>query len=252
MAVSILTATLLIPTSAGAAISSPNMVPDFDNYSTPVIMPGDVGILSFTVKNRYNVTMTNVTLTVEIYKYATYYEAKDAENVPDAPVTENANRTIVQIISNIYPNASIPVSFKIYTQPTTPEGVYFVRSKMEFVYAGVNKTQCLMKSRGYFDNNLWNAALNIPDNVNRSNETQMIQYPGGINISMLGVDGILPDTSLSVKTTVQLWPPAAMLKTAPVLVVIIGITAFFGVLTAIFYWQDSKEPKKQKKRLRKR
>lgn len=251
MVVSILTLSLLAPSSVGASISSPNMVPDFDNYSTPVIMPGDVGILSFTVKNRYNVTMTNVTLTVEIYKYATYYGAEDIENTSNAPVTENANHTIVQLISNIYPNASIPISFKIYTQSTTPEGVYFVRSKMEFVYAGINKTQCLMKSRGYFDNNLWNAAANIPDNVNRSNETQMLQYPGGINISVLGIDGILPDTSLSVKTTVQLWPPAAMLNTAPVLVVLIGITAFFGVLTAVFYWRDSKEPDKQKKKLRK-
>lgn len=251
VAIGILALSLLIPPPVEAGISSPNMVPDFDNYSTPVITPGDVGILSFTIMNRYNVTMTNVSLTLEIYEYATFYGAEYIGNISNAPVTESAN--FVQIISNktIYPSSNMSVSFKIYTQPTTPEGVYFVRSKIEFVYAGINKTQCLMKSRGYFDNILWEAALDIPDNVNRSNETQMLQYPGGMNISVLGVDGIITDTSFSVKTTVQLWPPTAMLKTAPLLVILIGITAFFGVLTIIFYWQDSRVPKKQKKKLRK-
>jgi hypothetical protein len=228
------------------------MIPDFDYYSTPVIMPGDVGILSFAIKNRYNVTMTNVTLSMEIYEYATYYETKDIADTPRAPVTESANYTIVQTISNIYPNTSMPISFKIYTQPITPEGVYLVRSKIEFVYAGVNKTQCLMKSRGYFDNDLWSAALNIPETVDRTNETQMAPYPGEINISMLGVDGIIPDTTFSVKTTVQLWPPSVMLRTAPILVLGIGITTFFGVLTVVFYWYDLKDAGKQKKKLRKR
>jgi hypothetical protein len=48
---------------------------------------------------------------------------------------------------------------------------------------------------------------------------------GGINITYLGVDGILVDTSFSVKKPMPMWP----------LALLIGLTILFLALAVVFY-----------------
>jgi len=97
---------------------------------------------------------------------------------------------------------------------------------MQFDYNG---THLLMKSRGYFTNKAWD---NATTNVNGSRAV------GGINLTMLAVDGILPDSSFSVKEPIPMWP----------LALLIGLTIFFGAMALMFYLVEEKGHPKLKER----
>ena len=73
-----------------------------------------------------------------------------------------------------------------------------------------------VKSRGYFTNAQWEAA---------TDQLNLNQSIGGINITYLGVDGILVDTSFSVKKPMPMWP----------LALLIGLTVLFAVLAVVLY-----------------
>ena len=212
--------TLLLLTSMVAAqgedISAPNKVPDMSNFKTrpDTIEPGSKGKLNFTLTDRYDGPMVNVTLVVEVYKWATIDEAKDIGKIDHAPTFKGGHAQRYELVlGQMASGAGMNILMTIETKTDTPEGTYFVRTMMDFEYQGQSY---VMRSRGHFTNAQWEAA---------TDEINLNQSVGGINITYLGVDGILVDTSFSVKKPMPMWP----------LAVLISLTVLFAVLAVVFY-----------------
>ena len=223
----LLLALTAFPAAADENLSAPNRIPDLADFRTPQIVPGGSGGYQFTVRNRYNGTFDNASLTVEIYKWATLEEARDIEHVFSPPrISEGAGQSYTAAISSLGPNQTYSLKIAISSSKSTPQGTYFVRHGIQFDYNG---SHLLMKSRGFFSNRLWD---NATTNQNGSRAV------GGINLTMLGVDGILPDSSFSVKEPIPMWP----------LALLVGLTILFGALALVYYLMDEKGHPLLKKR----
>jgi len=188
-------------------IQQPNKVPDFGDFTTPVIRPGETGKYNFTVTNRYDMEITDVTVTVEFYMWATIEDAKPIEDIEGPPpkVKGEGGPMYDLVISSIEPGASVPVMLTITTSGDTDKGTYFVRHHIVFTY---NDTEFEMSSRGYFTWDQW-------EGFDYSN----------LYYQLDGSAGIVPDSSFSVKDPVPLWPLATL----------ITLCVLFGALAVVFY-----------------
>ncbi len=196
-------------------VSSPAHVPNFDNFTTPVLEPGKTGVFNFTVENRYVNIMNNAVLHIEIYMWATEEENKKIENIENAPVIEESGNFYYALsLGDISPGVKKTVLFHIKTFSSTPDGVYFVRFSLFFNYNG---TLYKMWSPGYFSRSDW-------DNATK-NHTLNLDYLS----SVIGdrVDGIIPDSSFSVKSS-WVW----------VLYVLIGLTIIVGILALYSFLRE--------------
>ena len=188
----------------------PNQVPDLGNFTTPVIRPGESGKYGFRLTNRYDRPMTDVRVTIEFYMWATIEDAKDIEDIEGPPpkVRGEGATSVTRYPGDIPPGGSVPVDIVITTSEDTDKGTYFVRHRVEFTYGDEpDSTSFRMDSRGFFTFEQW-------EGFDYSN----LYY-------QLGVAGIVPDSSFSVKDPVPLWPLATL----------IALCVLFGVLAVVFY-----------------
>ncbi len=196
-------------------VSSPAHVPNFDNFHTPVIKPGEMGEFNFTITNRYVNQMEDVVLTVSIYMWATEDDHKNITEIHHPPVIkESGDVNYTLKLGILKPGINRSVSFHIRTFGDTPDGVYFVRFSIIFSYNG---STYMMWSPGFFPKEVW-------DNATK-NHTINLDY-----LSLyLGkrVDGIIPDSSFSVKSDYT-W----------ILYVLIGITTFVGFMAFYTYFKE--------------
>jgi hypothetical protein len=166
--------------------------------------------------------MDNVTLTVEIYRWATVEEAANVSAVAHAP-TFAAGGTPTAILSypSIPPNGSVQVRLGIDAPRLAPEGVYFTRHLVEFDYANVTEPPApqpytahfVMKSRGHFT----------------AEEFSSINYSDlHGSLAALNISGVVPDSSFSVKEPAPLWP----------LALLVAATAASGTMALLYYLVD--------------
>ena len=213
-------------------VSHPGNIPDFHNFSTPQLEPGQEGDFSLDVHNRYGYSLDNVVIIAEIYHRAdidesesldqissnerpfvreTCWNQDEMENCVEASDARKATFNIGTVASN----ETILLEFEIVSKEDTKEGTYFVRFSMNFDY---NSTSRVMQSRGHWSMEQWeNATTNVTEGS-----------PGNINLDVLGVDGIIPDSSFGVKKPIPLWP----------LYVLITLTIVFAGLSVIFYLEE--------------
>jgi hypothetical protein len=248
---------LLSSTSAGQntdflreGVSNPAEIPLFENFKTPGIVPGNSGTLKFTITNRYefavnntminvnntiyNVTKTmyNVTLVLNIYRYVTLEKSKNVTKISNGPRIVSGNEGLSEIIDQytavfFWPmltwNQTLPVELKIKSSSDSPQGTYFVRMHLKFKFK-FNVTYFKMKSRGHFNDTKWDSAQPEP--------TDPDKYPivGRLDLNVLKVDGIIPETSFRIKEPIPLWP----------FYVGVGLAVLFLVLAGVFYLMDEK------------
>lgn len=198
-------------------VSSPAHVPNFDNFTTPVLEPGKEGVFNFTIENRYVAAMHDTVLTVGIYMWATEESSKPIREISNPPVIKesgNVNYTIT--LGAISPGKKVPVRFHILTFSGTPDGVYFVRFSLHFIYNG---SEYWMWSPGFFSREVWDKAT--------QNHTLNLDYLS----KAIGkpVDGIVPDSSFSVKSSLM-W----------VLYLLIGITILVGIAALYSYFHEAR------------
>ena len=62
-------------------ISNPGNIPDFHNFSTPQLEPGETGDFSLDVLNRYNESLEAVTIIAEIYHRADIDESENLDDI---------------------------------------------------------------------------------------------------------------------------------------------------------------------------
>jgi hypothetical protein len=207
-------------------IEAPSRVPHFDFISLGNgVAPGATGTYGFAIENKYNASMENVTLTVEIYRWETVEQALNATELPSPPLfiaTGAFNQTFT--IPSIAPNASVDVRAQVRADAKSPEGVYLTRHSLEFDYGNFTApgngtpryAHFSMKSRGYFTAQEF-ASLNYSDLE--------------ASLDDLGVQGIIPDSSFSVKQPAPLWPLATL----------VVLTASTGTLS-VAYWLSANNP----------
>jgi len=200
----------------------------FGNFTTPVIVPGKSGILNFTIRNYYATPVYNITLIAEIYFYATIETSAVVDaNFVNAPHfrTSNAQNMRIEwsewrVFAN-QPYNQYRADIGIDTYQSTPEGTYFIRFTLTFY--DPNGGYHILKSRGCFTNQEWkDATTNVSD--------YDMSMHGGVNITMLGVDGILPDTSFTVSAGVNLIP----------FFILIALAVLSGALTVMYYLNETK------------
>lgn len=213
-------------------VSHPGNIPDFHNFSTPQLEPGQEGDFSLDVHNRYGYSLDNTVIIAEIYHRAdidesesldqissnerpfvreTCWNQDEVENCVEAADARKATFNIGTIASN----ETILLEFEIVSKEDTKEGTYFVRFSMNFDY---NSTSRVMQSRGHWSMEQWkNATTNVT-----------VGSPGNINLDVLGVDGIIPDSSFGIKKPIPQWP----------LYVLITLTLVFAGLSVIFYLEE--------------
>lgn len=185
-------------------VSQPNLVPDFGDFTTPVIRPGERGTYNFTITNRYDQEITGVTVTVEVYMWATIEESDPLEDLDGPAPKVEGDTSYTEDFPSIPSGGSVPVKLTFKTAEDTPKGTYFVRHRVVFTYDDV---EFRMDSRGYYTWDEW-------EGFDYSN----LHY-------QLGTAGIVPDSSFSVKDPVPLWPLATL----------IALCVLFGSLAVVFY-----------------
>ena len=213
-------------------VSHPGNIPDFHNFRTPQLEPGQEGDFSLDVHNRYDYSLDNVVIVAEIYHRADIDESEslnqissnerpfvretcwNQDEVENCIETADARKATFNI-GTIGTNETILLEFEIVSKENTKEGTYFVRFSINFDY---NSTSRVMQSRGHWSMEQWEDATN---NVTDGS-------PGNINLIALGVDGIIPDSSFGVKKPIPQWP----------LYVLITLTIGFAGLSVIFYLEE--------------
>ena len=213
--------------------SHPGNIPNFHNFETPQLEPGENSFFSFEIQNRYVENITNVSINAEIYHRADIDESESLEKINSGkrPIIEkncwNYKENDENCSDSLSPdkagfniemiavNQTIQLKFDINTNDDTIEGTYFVRFSMNYQ---LNETDRILQSRGFWDMEQWtNATTNLTDD-----------YPGNINLDSLNVDGIIPDSSFGIKKPIPKWP----------LYILITLTVVFAGLSVVFYLEE--------------
>ncbi len=206
---------------------------------SPQLAPGDSGRFVFYFNSTYTVPIQSVRLNASIYRYATIDGSVPIDGSwPYAfpKIQESGNRTWVWTNAAIAPGR-LPalLNFTILTAADSnqmPHGSifsqssYFVRFWLEFT-ANVSgtPTQFRMASRGFFTTAQWDTA------TNKTNTTPCTPpgCRGNVNLTRLGVDGILPDSSFGVKEPIPRWP----------FYLLIAFAVFFLILAFLFWVEEN-------------
>lgn len=205
---------------------------------TPQLAPGDSGRFVFYFNSTYTGSIQNVRLNASIYRYATIDGSVPVDTSwPYAfpKIQETGNRTWVWTNPTVAPGSSALLDFTILTAADSsqmPHGSifsqssYFVRFSLAFT-ANVNgtPTQFRMASRGFFTTAQWDSATS-PTNTTPCTPPRC---RGNVNLGLLGVDGILPDSAFGVKEPIPLWP----------FYLLIALAAFFLILAFLFWVEEN-------------
>jgi hypothetical protein len=136
-------------------------------------------------------------------------------------------------------NETVEVSIKFKTSAETPEGRYFIRMHIDFLF---NDIYFNMSSRGHFTETEWeDASMEITheEGYEKVGDELHLIY-GRLDLDKLNVSGIIPETSIRVLTPIPTWP---------LYVFLIPVAALFLILAVVFYYMDEKGkfPKTRKK-----
>ncbi|TLZ71357.1 MAG: hypothetical protein E6K10_05315 [Methanobacteriota archaeon] len=208
--------------------------------SSPQLAPGNSGAFVFNFTNPYDFPMQNVTLNVSIYRYATIEETAPVDaswrwayprlEAP-APAMCTARECRLHVgspIDRLNVNETLREQVTVLTSADMPHGTvfaqssYFLRLWLEFDFNnGTAQGRVTFASRGYFTDQQWQEArTNRGPGCGPFNSTN--RCLGSLNLTVLGVDGLVPDASFGVKEPFPVWPFYGLL----VLVVVFLILAF--------------------------
>jgi hypothetical protein len=231
-------------------ISEPGKIPMMSNWKTPVIEPGETGVLMFSITNRYNEfnldsnNITDVELTLGIYEYATLAEnrrvdtdfdfmpeiekeisikSSGTESPPGTPgIITIEPETGIKLFKFQWPilpeNTTYDLELQISSDDDTPQGVYFIKTELIFRHSGIENKSFIMRSKGFYSDEEWEHAK----------QTVHEDFVPGINLTSLGIDGIIPETSFTVDVPTPTWPMYPL----------VGLAVFFVFLAIIFYYME--------------
>ncbi len=207
--------------------------------STPQLAPGQSGGFVFQFNSTYpaGMTMYNVSLNVSIYEYATVDSSVSVNAswpYPYPIIAQTGGRQWWWNASSVAPGSSTNLSFTIETSSDPNQmpfgsvfspATYFLRTWLTFDGV-VNGTMqhFRMASLGYFGKAEWELAQ-----VNATSPCNPPWCRGDLNLTILGVDGVLPDFSFGVQEPIPRWPFYAL----------IVLAGFFTVLAFLFWVEEN-------------
>lgn len=231
LAISLLVvATLLAPVAAAEDFGEVAKVTSLIRIlSTPQLAPGDRGEFVFFFNSTYETPIRDVRLNASIYRYATIEESvavDDTWRYAYPIIEESESREWVWTAPEVNPDDSSELRFTIVTAADSrdmPHGSifsqasYFIRFWLEFnATSDGNTTQYRFASRGFFSNEAWTLATS-------EDRTQPCTPPwcrGNLNVSVLGIDGLLADSGFGVKEPIPRWPFYALIAAAVLFLVL--------------------------------
>lgn len=218
-------------TQATKPSASPPPLPDNEgglllSFATPTLAPGDCGEVTATLNNSLGSTLTNISLELQVYQFA--YEGSAQNLSPQdawaghfgtcgsvsAPPGNgfSLNVTLPTLSATAAPE-SVSEPFSVPSSAST--GAFFIRDRLNFSAAGSNYE---LASRGFFSDSLWSqATLNCSANGTCTPD---------LDLKLLGVSGISPETSVAVQNPWADWVLGGILATAVVLAGAAGYVAF--------------------------
>ncbi len=222
-----------------AAVGNVNKL--IDIVSTPQLEPGQSGAFVFRFNSTYpaGMVLRNVHLNVSIYEYETIDQAVRVDSswtYPYPRISPGSGREFHwDPASPVDPGTVTNLSFTVLTSADTnlmPSGSvfsqasYVLRFWLEFDgNVSGNLTHFRMASRGYFSDTAWALATN----TTYTNPCTPPSCRGNLNLTFLGVDGVLPDSSFGVKQPIPRWPFYAL----------IVLAGFFLVLAFLFWVEEN-------------
>ena len=163
------------------------------NLSAPAIAPGASGSVGFTVGDPMAGPITATELTLQVYAFNGFPgNASAVLPIADRPVlvTPTASGASVNVsLGTIGPGHVVRGSVGVVTSSATPSGTFAIRTAVWFTMSGTNYR---LESRGWFNATVWAAATTGPNGA------------AILNLSLLGVSGICPETAVLVAPS--LWP----------------------------------------------
>ncbi len=197
--------------------------------TTPELAPGESGRFEFWFNVTYAEAISEVTLNVSIYRYATIEESVpvDASWPYAYPyIEESRNREHRWTWPQVDPDTRLILNFTVVTAADShqmPHGSvfsqssYFIRFYLTFTgnLSGTPE-QFVMASRGYFPRSVWEDATSKA----RTDPCNPPSCRGNVNLTVLGVDGILPDSAFGVKEPIPRWPFYLLIALAVVFLVV--------------------------------
>ncbi len=206
--------------------------------ASPELAPGDSGRFEFYFNSTYSEPMINVTVDANIYRYATIEESIPVDSSwPYAypKIAETGTRTWSWTATRVDPGTSRALNFTIVTAADSrdmPHGSIFSQSsyfiRFSVIFEGNvsgTLTAFRMESRGFFTDALWNQATS----ANATNPCTPPSCRGDLNLTILGVDGIVPDSAFGVKEPIPRWP----------FYLLIALAAFFLALAFLFWVEEN-------------
>jgi len=160
------------------------------NLSAPSLMPGGSGSIAFSVANPLSGAISQAALTLQVYAFNAFPgNATSTVTVAGAPVLSNSissGGSVVVSVGSLAPAGVYRGSVGVATSASTPSGTFAVRVSLSFVE---NSTGYLLESRGWFTAAQW------------ANATQLPNGSATLNLSRLGVSGVLTETAIVVEAS---------------------------------------------------
>ncbi len=207
-------------------------------FETPQLAPGESGIFRFELNSTYTEPIFNVTLNASVYMYATIEESvpvDDTWSFSYPRFLESGGREIEWRLGAVQARNATPLNFTVLTAKDSrdmPHGsvfsqaTYFVRFRLEFEgNESGSLRRYVMASRGFFTDEQWAEARN-ESNIDPCNPPWC---RGNVNLTILGVDGLIPDSSFGVKEPIPQWPYYALIAAA----------AGFLILAFLFWVEEN-------------
>jgi hypothetical protein len=193
----LLVATALVPSASAASYPS---LPLGDgaillgNLSAPTLAPGQSGSIGYSVVDPLSSALASAVLTFQVYAFNAFPgNATSTVPVAGAPVLTNASAsaaTVAVAIGGLAPGDKVTGSIGVSTSSSTPSGAFAVRTQLEFTSGG---TAFRLASRGWFTASQWAAATELPNGS------------ATLNLTTLGVSGVLPETAVVVAASTFPW-----------------------------------------------
>jgi hypothetical protein len=190
---SIAVAFFALVASAPSSAASYPVLPAIDGsqllsgLSSPVVSPGAGGSVAMTLGDPLSVAILSVVVVVELYEFNAY-PGNATGPVPVGGLSLGAaggasgtNFTF----DALAPGTVQPLTVPFTTSASAPQGAYALRVAVDF---SVNGTAYRFESRGWFSESVWENAT---------------QLPGGgstLNLTRLGVSGVVPETGVLVRS----------------------------------------------------
>jgi len=214
-----------------------------------ILAPGDSGSLRLNLTNPYGHRMQNASLNVSVYEYATVetsapvdatwgheYPLLQAHQADGTMCRARECRLMAGLPQDILlAGESLLLNFTVLTSYDMPHGsvfaeaAFFLRFWLEFDFNnGTAQSHLRMASRGYFTSAQWDAArADLGPGCTPYNPAN--RCIGSLNLTRLGVDGIIPDASFGVREGFPLWPFYGLL----------ALIVFFLVLAFLFWVEEN-------------